>query len=165
MRVIIAALLITAAITLAACGDDDDEDGATTATATATTTPAAPPAEPDAVEQVKPSKGEKAAKKIQQELKKAGFNSSRARPGSDRPKPEAALEVKLSGGGQLKIFIYSSSGNAKQAAKSFDPVERQAPDQIEVQVSGEKLYVGTVEEPAVLDTAQFQQIVQLTEDS
>jgi len=95
---------------------------------------------------------------IRGRLQSAGYAVSEVDPGSGSPPALAALEVKL-GGGQVKVYFYGSAFDAKAALRQFQPIEKENPDQFEVSASSSRLYVGTIEEPAVLPLNEFNDVV------
>ncbi len=58
-----------------------------------------------------------------------------------------------------RIVGEATAAEAAQSAREFEGVERDLPDQIDVTVEGRGVYVGTIEEPAVLSLTEFEEAV------
>lgn len=94
----------------------------------------------------------------QEALEDAGYKVQQTDPGSG--KAAAAFEIDIGGGGVVTVYVYENPDDAESESKEFDFAESpKFADQIEVAVSGSVLYVGTIEEPAVLPNDEFNAIV------
>jgi hypothetical protein len=130
-------------------------------TATGSAPPTDQPEEPESEPSTPPASGETDA--IRGRLETAGFTVEAGDLGSGEPTPEGALDVALDKGGEVTIYVYSSAADAARSEADFKPVEKESPDQIEVDVRGSVVYVGTIEEPAKLPTSEFQRVVDTAE--
>ena len=113
----------------------------------------APEPEPETTE------GDADAAAIRENLAAAGYKVRDTGRGSDKPRPVDAFVTRLPSGGEVTIYVHATAADAAAAGREFDPVERDLPDQIEVAVEDTAVYVGTVEEPAVLSVPDFQEVV------
>lgn len=117
---------------------------------------------PPAAEEVKPTnEGGEAITLIKGRLQGAGYTVRKVDAGSGDA--VGALEVPLAGGGQVKVYRYSSFTDAAKSEVELDVVEKESPDQVRVQAEGMNVYVGTIEEPARLPAEAFQEIVRAAE--
>lgn len=163
VRLAMTATAVVSGVALSGCGGSDAEPTtsaqATSAPATTgetlstevsppeqtTTTPPAPGPPPEVVA-------------VRDRLEAAGYRVRGTSRGSDRPRSLGALRVPL-GDGQVTIYVYGSSAGARKSEGRLAAVERELPDQIEVAREGTVVYVGTIEEPAVLPADAFAEIV------
>jgi hypothetical protein len=100
---------------------------------------------------------------IEKRLEAAGYLVSQGQVGTGNPPATKALRVALPGGGDVTIYTYTSASDAVAAAKPFASVEHQFPKQFQLARVGDHLYVGTVQQPAVLPVAAFNKLVKAAE--
>jgi hypothetical protein len=92
---------------------------------------------------------------VRTRLRAAGYVVADANPGTGEPRAVSALDVRLAHGARVTIYFYRTAADAARAARPFRSLERTNPKQFELRRLGKTLYVGTVEEPAVLSPAAF----------
>jgi len=95
-------------------------------------------------------------------LEGADYEVEEDEPGGGSPAAAAALQVEL-GSARARVLFYDSPADAQRAMRPFAAVEREQPDQIEVTRRRSTLYVGTIEEPAVLPTARYERLIEIAE--
>ena len=104
---------------------------------------------------------------IRGRLARAGYAVTREAVGSGRPVPIGVLNVakRRAGAGAfgVTVYVFRTAPEARTARRAFGPVEKSNRKQIEVEVVGPDLYVGTIEEPAVLPLAEFEKLVSAAE--
>ena len=94
-------------------------------------------------------------------IKSAGFTVVGVGNVTSNPRPLGGFEVPLKSGGRVTIYVHASAADAKKAAielEHFASNPKYA-SSVKVTVSGANIYVGTVEQPATLDTSEFQAVV------
>jgi hypothetical protein len=109
----------------------------------------------------------KPGKSIAQRLTRAGYPVTAEQDGGSL----AAMDVHIPGtkatstspGGNVSIYVYRSASDAAKVLRTFDSMLRKHPNYLRVTLIGAHLYVGTVERPAVLPVATYNQIVAAAE--
>jgi hypothetical protein len=184
------ALLAAAVVTAGAagCGDDSGLDAtvpaettgapadttaapATTATQTpdGSGTSAATDAEaaPDTADQPDPTGDPTASAGASERLQAAGYDVVQSQTAGVDPRPLAALETSLDGGGGLTVYVYDDRGDARRLAGTLRPLARQGgPRFVGLRVEGSTVYFALVQEQGQrLDRAEFAHVVDIAAGS
>lgn len=96
-------------------------------------------------------------------LQKAGFTAEEpAEPGHFQTAGPALAEIRA-GRGPLDVVVskFAAPEDAGKAAKEFKAVVAGHPDQIQVRVAGDTLFVATVEEPAKVPARDFAKVMSI----
>lgn len=93
---------------------------------------------------------------ILDKLKKAGLDVAEMEPTQTE---KAFYEVSLKSGGKVAIYVFGGKYEAAGERSDLRALEADSPSQVEVKRIGATVMVGTVEEPAKLDDAEFQRVV------
>jgi hypothetical protein len=96
---------------------------------------------------------------IAAQLREAGFDATVVPVDVTGPGVDAQLSVSLDRGA-VSVYVYRTAASARAVRKTFISLERDRPDQVEVRRVRNVLYVGTVEEPAVLPNSEFVRVVE-----
>lgn len=90
-------------------------------------------------------------------LEGADYNISREGPGSERG--SVGGFVTMVGEANFTVYFFDSETAAARQEGAFEQVAQEAPDQVAVKRMGLMIFVGTIEEPALLPREKFAEFI------